>query len=168
MPEEDRQKRGRIRERLREARSRVTDRALEGAKNHKSTLRTYALATGVTLTTFAIPAAAQDGVDGAESIMCGGGGGPNLGRIVMIVLGMLAMLFIIKAVFQAMAAVDKMNSPVEQEHIKGKQGLKSAGTTALAALIPALAGPFFELIGINTLSCIDWSLGVMMLSPFGF
>lgn len=100
--------------------------------------------------------------------MCGGGGGPNLGRIVVIVLALFAMFFLIKSVFQAMSALDKMNSPREQEHLAGKEQLNSAGTTALAALIPALAGPFFELIGINTLSCIDWSLGIMMVGPFPF
>ncbi|NKE37319.1 hypothetical protein GWG54_16140 [Natronococcus sp. JC468] len=141
---------------------------MEFGRRHKSTLRTYGISTGLTLTAFAIPAAAQSGASDAESLMCGGAGGPNIGRIVMIVLALAAFFFILKGVFQGMTALDKMNSPREQEHLEGKEGLKSAGTSIGAALVPALAGPFFEIIGISTLSCIDWSLGVLMIWPFGF
>lgn len=137
-------------------------------RRYKSTLRTYGLSAGLTITAFAIPVAAQSGADDAESLMCGGAGGPNIGRIVMTVLALAAFFFILKGVFQGMTALDKMNSPREQEHLEGKECLKSAGTSIGAALVPALAGPFFELIGISTLSCINWNLGILMLGLFGF
>lgn len=123
-------------------------------------VRTYGISITVTAGAFATPVAAQ-GVDAADSVMCGGGGGPNLGRIVTILLGLLAMYFIVKAIIQTMAAFDKMNSPREQEHYEGQKQLKSAGSTAGAALVPVLAGPLLDVMGINTISCLDFNIGIV-------
>ena len=125
-----------------------------------SLARTYGVSITVTTGAFATPVAAQ-GVNAADSVMCGGNGGPDLGRIITIILGLLAMYFIVKAIIQTMAAFDKMNSPREQEHYEGQKQLKSAGSTAGAALVPVLAGPLLDVMGINTISCLDFNIGIV-------
>jgi hypothetical protein len=78
------------------------------------------------------------------------------------------MVLLIKVAFMGMFAFDKLNSPREQEHLEGQEQLKSAGWTFLGALVPLIFGALMDVMGVNTLSCIDWNIGIMMAFPLPF
>jgi hypothetical protein len=100
--------------------------------------------------------AAQATAD-AESMMCGTGIGPVLGLVFVVA----ALFFLVKAGLKFMSALDKMNSTNKQTSYEGKEGLSDAGTTAAAAFVPGLLAGFFEVMNVQTVSCLapqDWSI----------
>lgn len=108
---------------------------------------------GATFLTY--PAAAQFQEVGSQ--MCESG----LGDVIAVVFSLLAIYFIFKTVFRVMGGLDKHKSPKPGEHEEGVEQLESAGSTFLAALVPVLAAIFFELIGLNTFSCLEFDIGIL-------
>lgn len=93
----------------------------------------------------------------AESMMCGTG----IGDVVGIVFIIGALFFLVKAGAKFMSALDKMNSTNQGTAHEGKEKLSDAGTTAAAAFVPGLLAGFFEIMNVQTVSCLapqDWSI----------
>jgi len=112
-----------------------------------TTLSTSLLALGF------VPATVAAQVDGAESMMCGTGIGT--------VVGVVFVALLVKAGAKFMSALDKMNSTNQGTAHEGKEKLSDAGTTAAAAFVPGLLAGFFEIMDVQTVSCLtpeDWSI----------
>lgn len=93
----------------------------------------------------------------AESMMCGTG----IGVVIGIVFIVAALFFLVKAGLKFMSALDKMNSTNQGTAHEGKEKLSDAGTTAAAAFVPGVLAGFFEIMNVQTVSCLapqDWSI----------
>lgn len=85
----------------------------------------------------------------------------GLGEIVAIVFSLFSIYYLFKFIFKVMDAFDKHKSARSGEHEAAIEKMESAGSTFAAALVPMLAAVFFELIGINTFSCIELDIGIL-------
>jgi hypothetical protein len=117
------------------------------------------------VSTLSVPAAAQS-VGEFGQAMCGSG----VGQLVGFVFIGAAMYYLIKSILKTMGALDKMNSTNQGAAREGKEELSGAATTGAAAFLPAVAAGIFEVLGVNTVSCLDpssWSvIGTIVLVPF--
>lgn len=95
-------------------------------------------------------------IEDVGEAMCGTG----LGELVVFALALFAVVFILKAAFMMMFAFDKFNSPREQEHLEGTKKMTSAAWTFGAAFVPLLFGAVLDVLGINTISCVDFDIGI--------
>lgn len=105
----------------------------------------------------ATTAAAAQSVGDVESVMCGTG----IGQAVGLLFIAAALYFLIKGGLKFMDALDKMNSTNQQTSHEGKAKASDAGTTASAAFVPAILAGFFEIMNVQTVSCLapqDWSI----------
>lgn len=85
----------------------------------------------------------------------------GLGQVLGVVFSAFAIYYLLKFVFKVMDAMDKHKSARSGEHEAGVQKLESAGSTLGAAFVPVFAVIFFELIGINTFSCLNFDIGLL-------
>lgn len=85
----------------------------------------------------------------------------GLGEIVAIVFSLFSIYYLFKFIFKVMDAFDKHKSARSGEHEQAIEKMESAGSTFVAALVPMLAAVFFELVGINTFSCIELDIGIL-------
>lgn len=85
----------------------------------------------------------------------------GIGQILGVVFAMFSIYFLFKCIFKVMNGLDKHRSSKPGEHEEGVEQLESSASTFMAALVPALAAIFFELVGINTFSCLVQDIGII-------
>ena len=118
-------------------------------------------ATALPIVTMALAAmsttAAAQSVAQASNVMCGTG----IGQVIGVGFIIAALFFLVKGGAKFMSALDKMNSTNQGTAHQGKEKLSDAGTTAAAAFVPGLLAGFFEIMNVQTVSCLapeDWSI----------
>lgn len=112
---------------------------------------------------FVRPASAQ--VNTVGQAMCGTG----LGQLVGVSLAAISLYLIVKGVFRGAMAFDKMGSSRSETQFEGKRKLVGAGKTTAGAFVPPMFGAMLEMVGVNTISCIDFTtglLGTIVVFPF--
>jgi hypothetical protein len=153
---------GRVEERMSAVEQRLGEEIADRLSVAQARAASVALAA---VSTLSVPAAAQS-VGELGQAMCGSG----VGQLVGFVFIGAGMYYLIKSVFKTMGALDKMESTSSGTAREGKEELSGAATTGAAAFLPAVAAGIFEVLGINTVSCLDlssWSvIGTIVLVPF--
>lgn len=108
---------------------------------------------------------AAQSVQELGSVLCGTG----VGQLIGLVFIAAAIYYLLKALLKGMDALDKMGSTQSKQVRAGKDKFGDAGQTALAAFVPAIAAGVFEILGVNTVSCLDpsaWTIiGVVVALP---
>lgn len=107
----------------------------------------------------AVPAAAQDSpISEVGDAMCGTG----IGDLVALLLAGIAMYLIVKSGIRATMAFDKMGEARSETQFEGKKQLAGAGKTLAGAFVPVAFGGILEVVGINTVSCISFDIGLVL------
>ena len=120
--------------------------------------RTLALLV-IGLNGIAVPAAAQDSpISNVGDAMCGTG----IGDLVALILAGISMYLIVKSGIRATMAFDKMGEARSETQFEGKKQLAGAGKTLGGAFVPVAFGGILETIGMNTISCLSFDIGLMM------
>lgn len=120
----------------------------------------------MSISTMSVPAAAQSVSDVGQA-MCGTG----VGELVGFAFIAGSVFYLLKGVGMGMSAVDKMGSTKQKSAREGKEALAGAAKTSSAAFLPAVAAGVFEVLGINTVSCLapsNWSIigTIVVNTPF--
>lgn len=113
----------------------------------------FALYIGTALTAY--PAMAQFQEVGEQ--LCSSG----FGQVIAVIFSLASIYYLFKFIFKVMDALDKHRSARGGEHEASYDQLESAGSTLLAAFVPVFAAIFFELIGLNTFSCLNLNIGIL-------
>jgi hypothetical protein len=125
--------------------------------DREATLRRYVRVPSlvvIALSMLAVPVAAQLGQVGQA--LCNNG----IGQILAIVFAAATLYFLIKAVFRAMAGLDKKGSKKPQTQQDGDAQLMGAAYSGAAAFAPPVLAAILEIIGVSTISCFDFNVGV--------
>lgn len=109
----------------------------------------------------AVPAAAQPIEDVGEA-MCGTG----IGELVALVLAGISMYLVVKAGIRGTLAFDKMGGSRSETQFEGKKQLAGAGKTLAGAFVPVAFGGVLEVVGMNTVSCISFDIGLVGAAIF--
>lgn len=108
---------------------------------------------------FAVPVAAQDSpISEVGDAMCGTG----IGDLVALLLAGIAMYLIVKSGIRATMAFDKMGEARSETQFEGKKQLAGAGKTLAGAFVPVAFGGILEAVGMNTVSCISFDIGLVL------
>jgi hypothetical protein len=108
-------------------------------------------------------AAAQQSTPASEEAakeMCQTG----LGSAIAFAMGLVVVYLMIKTVFRAVAAFDKLGSTRSDEKYEGKQQLVGAAQTLAGAFMIPIFGTLVDQAGLPTLSCVDWS-SIIFIAP---
>ena len=106
------------------------------------------------LSLVAVPAAAQ--LQKVGKALCNNG----IGQILAFVFAAATLYFLIKAVFRAMSGMDKKGSKKPQTQQEGEDQLMGALYSGAAAFAPPILAAILEIIGVKTVSCFDFNVGV--------
>lgn len=106
------------------------------------------------LSLVAVPAAAQ--LQKVGQALCNNG----IGQILAFVFAAATLYFLIKAVFRAMSGMDKKGSKKPQTQQEGEDQLMGALYSGAAAFAPPILAAILEIIGVKTISCFDFNVGV--------
>ncbi|SFS09983.1 hypothetical protein SAMN05216559_3634 [Halomicrobium zhouii] len=113
------------------------------------------------LNVVAAPAMAQGSpIDEVGDAMCGTG----IGDLVALLLAAISMYLIVKAGIRATMAFDKLGEARSETQFEGKKQLAGAGKTLGGAFVPVAFGGILEVVGMNTVSCLSFDIGLMMSS----
>lgn len=113
----------------------------------------------ISVNVLAVPAAAQDSpISEVGDAMCGTG----IGDLVALLLAGIAMYLIVKSGIRATVAFDKMGEARSEAQFEGKKQLAGAGKTLAGAFVPVAFGGILEAVGINTVSCISFDIGLFL------
>lgn len=131
-------------------RNRVSERAVENL--------TASVATGVFLSIGT--ASAQSGVSEA---MCGTG----IGQLLSLALGAVSVYLIVKGGFRTLMGFDKKNSSSSNSQMEGNQQITGgAQTMAVGAVGPAVIAGVLDVAGVSTLSCFEFAVATIAVTPF--
>lgn len=132
--------------------------------NMIGTLRRIPVVAVATILVASSSAAAQS-VQELGTALCGTG----VGQLIGLVFIAASLYYLLKGLLKGMDALDKMGSTQSKQVRAGKDKLTDAGQTAAAAFIPAVAAGLFEVLGINTVSCLapsKWNIiGTIVVLP---
>jgi hypothetical protein len=131
--------------------------------DREATLRRYVRVPGLVvigLSMLAVPAAAQ--LDQVGQALCNNG----IGQILSIVFAAATLYFLFKAIFRGMSGLDKKGSKKPQTQQEGDNQLLGALYSGAAAFAPPIFAAILEIIGVSTISCFDFNVGVFgMVMP---
>lgn len=100
----------------------------------------------------------QSGVSEVGGILCDYG----FGQLITIGLAALALYLIFKGIFQVLYGFDDLYSPRQQDQQAGREKVTAgAKKIVIGAFGPSLIAALFELIGISTISCFDFNIGIL-------
>ena len=125
--------------------------------DREATLRRYVRVPGLVvigLSMLAVPAAAQ--LDQVGQALCNNG----IGQILSIVFAAATLYFLFKAIFRGMSGLDKKGSKKPQTQQEGDNQLMGALYSGAAAFAPPIFAAILEIIGVSTISCFDFNVGV--------
>lgn len=97
-------------------------------------------------------------MDDVGEAMCGTG----IGELVALMLAGISMYLIVKAGIRGTLAFDKMGGSRSETQFEGKKQLAGAGKTLGGAFVPVAFGSILEVVGMNTVSCISFDIGLMV------
>ena len=86
--------------------------------------------------------------------------GTGLGTVFALVLSAIAMYLLAIASIRGMMAFNKLGSSRSEKQFEGKQQIIGAGKTGLGAFVPVLFAGLLEAVGIRTISCLNFDLGI--------
>lgn len=90
----------------------------------------------------------------------------GLGQLLAILFAAFSFYFFVKGGLRTMKGLDKKGSAKSGTQQEGDEELVGAGYSFAAAAAPIVLTAILEIIGINTISCFDFSVGVFaMMSP---
>ena len=125
--------------------------------DREAALRRYVRVPGLVvigLSMLAVPAAAQ--LDQVGQALCNNG----IGQILSIVFAAATLYFLFKAIFRGMSGLDKKGSKKPQTQQEGDNQLLGALYSGAAAFAPPIFAAILEIIGVSTISCFDFNVGV--------
>lgn len=114
------------------------------------------------LSVVATPAVAQSPIENIGDAMCGTG----IGDLVALLLAGISMYLIVKAGIRATMAFDKMGEARSETQFEGKKQLAGAGKTLGGAFVPVAFGGILDAVGMNTVSCISFDIGLFIAPVF--
>lgn len=142
----------------------IHDTLPDAIGNTFGTLRQLPVVAVATIVIASGTAAAQS-VQELGTALCGTG----VGQLIGLVFIAASLYYLLKGLLKGMDAMDKMGSTQSKQVREGKDKLTDAGQTAAAAFIPAVAAGIFEVLGINTVSCLSpsqWNIiGTIVAVP---
>jgi hypothetical protein len=95
-------------------------------------------------------------VDEFGDTICGTG----LGTVFALVLSAIAMYLLAIAAIRGMMAFNKLGSTRSEKQFEGKAQIIGAGKTGLGAFVPVIFAALLEVVGIRTISCLNFDLGI--------
>lgn len=105
------------------------------------------------------PAVAQSAISQVGQAMCRNG----IGDIITFGLAALAILLIILAAYRGMLAFNKMGSHQSDKQYEGKEQMVGAVKTFAGAFVPLIFGGVLDVLGVNTISCLDFDIGILVI-----